>query len=517
MPRRLVHLVILMFGITLVTFFLLRLIPGDPALAILGSSYTHERAVAIDSTLGLDKPIWTQYGLFLGRLSHGNLGFSFFYGQSATTVIAHHIPPTVFLIAYSAVLAALISFPIGFVAGLRRGGIVDQSSRVFFTLSFAMPAFWLGIILILIFSVHVHAFPLSGFGRGFAGHVYYLFLPALTIALGFSTVLVRSLRAATISTLQAEFVDTARMKGIRWSQVLWKHVFRNAILAVVAVYGVNLAYLISGTVLVENVFSLPGLGTLLVNSVSTRDYPVVQGVTLLFAVLIVGINLITDITQAALDPRVGREIGSRILYGGRIDLAIAFGATSVTLVSGTIIGLVAGYLGGRVDAVLMRIVDLFFAFPFLVLIIAIIAMLGPSFFNVFVAIWITSWVAYARIMRAQTVVAKKQQYVLAARALGYGRLRVMFRHILPNTASAVIIFSMVDAIGNIILSASLGFLGLGAQPPTPEWGTMISDGQNYILTAWWLATLPGLAVVFVGVAFSLIGDGLADVLRTGDR
>jgi peptide/nickel transport system permease protein len=310
MPRRLVHLVILMFGITLVTFFLLRLIPGDPALAILGSSYTHERAVAIDSTLGLDKPIWTQYGLFLGRLFHGNLGFSFFYGQSATTVIAHHIAPTVFLIAYSAVLAALISFPIGFVSGLRRGGIVDQSSRVFFTLSFAMPPFWLGIMLILIFSVHVPVFPLGGFGRSFAGHVYYLFLPALTIALGFSTVLVRSLRAATISTLQAEFIDTARMKGIRWSQVLWKHVFRNAILAVVAVYGVNLAYLISGTVLVENVFSLPGLGTLLVNSVSTRDYPVVQGVTLLFAVLIVGINLITDITQAALDPRVGQEIGA---------------------------------------------------------------------------------------------------------------------------------------------------------------------------------------------------------------
>jgi peptide/nickel transport system permease protein len=152
-----------------------------------------------------------------------------------------------------------------------------------------------------------------------------------------------------------------------------------------------------------------------------------------------------------------------------------------------------------------------------VLIIAIIAMLGPSIFNMFVAIWITSWVAYARIMRAQTVVAKKQQYVLAARALGYGRLRVMLRHILPNTAAAVIIFSMVDAIGNIILAASLGFLGIGAQPPTPEWGTMISDGQNYILTSWWLATLPGLAVVFVGVAFSLIGDGLADVLRAGDR
>src|ERR1051326_8050786 len=308
-PRRLVHLIIILFGITLVTFFLLRLIPGDPALAILGSSYTRARAVAVDATLGLDKPIWTQYGLFMSRLFHGNLGFSFFYGQPASTVIANHIEPTVFLIAYAAVMAAVISFPVGFVAGLHRGGPLDQTSRVFFTLSFAMPAFWLGIILILIFSVHIHAFPLSGFGRGFGGHIYSLFLPALTIALGFSTVLVRSLRAATIATLQAEFIDTARMKGVRWRRVLWKHVFRNAVLAVVAVYGVNLAYLISGTVLVENVFSLPGLGTLLVNSVSSRDYPGVQGGTLLFAVLIVAINLLTDLTQAALDPRVGQEIG----------------------------------------------------------------------------------------------------------------------------------------------------------------------------------------------------------------
>ena len=213
----------------------------------------------------------------------------------------------------------------------------------------------------------------------------------------------------------------------------------------------------------------------------------------------------------------GRDTFARILYGGRIDLAIAFGATSVTLVFGTLVGLIAGYFGGWVDSLLMRIVDLFFAFPFLVLIIAIIAMLGPSIFNMFVAIWITSWVSYARIMRAQTVVAKRQQYVLAARALGYGHLRVMLRHILPNTVSAVIIFSMVDAVGNIILAASLGFLGLGAQPPSPEWGTMIADGQNYILSAWWLATIPGLAVVFVGIAFSLIGDGLADLLRPGDR
>jgi len=308
-PRRLGHLVLILFGITLVTFFLLRLIPGNPAVAILGNRYTPAAAAAVNHTLGLDRPVWSQYWLFLTHLFQGNLGFSFFYNQPATTVIDQHLQPTLFLVVYSALLAAVISLPIGFVSGLRRGGFLDQSARVFFTLSFAMPGFWLGIILILIFSVRVHWFPISGYGAGIGGHLYYLFLPALTIALGFSTVLVRSLRTATITTLQAEFIDTARMKGIRWSQVLRRHVFRNAVLAVVAVYGVNLAYLISTTVLVENVFSLPGLGTLLVNSVSSRDYPVVQGVTLLFAVLIVLINLLADVTQAALDPRVAQEIG----------------------------------------------------------------------------------------------------------------------------------------------------------------------------------------------------------------
>jgi peptide/nickel transport system permease protein len=212
----------------------------------------------------------------------------------------------------------------------------------------------------------------------------------------------------------------------------------------------------------------------------------------------------------------GRDILSRILYGGRIDLLIAFGATSVTFVVGTAIGLASGFFGGWVDTVIMRIVDLFFAFPFFVLVIAIVAMLGPSIFNMFVAIWLTSWISYARIMRGHTLVAKRQEYTLAARALGYRNRRVMLRHILPNVVSYVIIFAMVDAVGNIVLGSSLGFLGLGAQPPSPEWGVMISDGQNYLLTAWWLSTFPGIAIILVGVGFSLIGDGLADILRPGD-
>lgn len=254
---------------------------------------------------------------------------------------------------------------------------------------------------------------------------------------------------------------------------------------------------------------------------------------LLAIVVTVGAPLITSYAPDAIDPlnplappltpghvlgtdQFGRDILSRILYGGRIDLLIAFGATAVTLVVGTAIGLFSGFVGGWVDTTIMRIVDLFFAFPFFVLVIAIVAMLGPSIFNMFVAIWLTSWITYARITRGHTLVAKRQEYVLAARALGYRGRRVMFRHILPNVLSFVFIFAMVDAVGNVLLGAALGFLGLGAQPPSPEWGVMISDGQNYIFTEWWLATLPGIAIVIVGVGFSLIGDGLADILRAGD-
>jgi peptide/nickel transport system permease protein len=270
-------------------------------------------------------------------------------------------------------------------------------------------------------------------------------------------------------------------------------------------------------------------------SVFRRRAALISGCSMLLlaVVVTVGAPLFTSYNPDEIDPlnplapplsaghvlgtdAFGRDILSRILYGGRIDLLIAFGATAVTLVVGTSIGLFSGYLGGWIDAAVMRVVDLFFAFPFFVLVIAIVAMLGPSIFNMFIAIWLTSWITYTRITRGHTLVAKRQEYVLAARALGYRRARVMMRHILPNVLSFVIIFAMVDAVGNILLGAALGFLGLGAKPPSPEWGVMISDGQAYIFTQWWLATFPGIAIVIVGVAFSLIGDGLADILRPGD-
>lgn len=215
------------------------------------------------------------------------------------------------------------------------------------------------------------------------------------------------------------------------------------------------------------------------------------------------------------DAPYGRDMLSRLLYGGRIDLLLGIGGTSISILIGTIIGLSAGFYGGRIDSVIMRIVDIFIAFPYLVLVLVIVAMLGPSLLNLLIAIWSVGWVSYARIIRGETLATKNRDYVMAARALGFSSPRIMVRHILPNIFSAALIFSMADVIGNILLVAGIGYLGLGVPEPAPEWGSMIVDGQNYMVTAWWVPTIPGLVIVIVGIAFSLIGDGLADILRPG--
>src|SRR5690606_6938961 len=209
----------------------------------------------------------------------------------------------------------------------------------------------------------------------------------------------------------------------------------------------------------------------------------------------------------------GRDILTRILYGGRVDLMIAFLATSVTVVVGSILGAIAGFYGKWWDTIIMRIVDIAIAFPFLVLVIAIVAMLGPSQNNIFVAIWLVGWIAYARIVRGEILVVKRLEYVEAARVVGLTDRAIILRHIVPNVITPVVVFAMADMVLNILVDASLSFLGLGTQPPNPEWGLMIAEGRDFFLRSWQLTTIPGLAILVVGTGFSLLGDGLADLLR----
>lgn len=210
---------------------------------------------------------------------------------------------------------------------------------------------------------------------------------------------------------------------------------------------------------------------------------------------------------------LGRDTLSRLLYAGRTDLRVGVLAILFPFAFGTALGTVSGYVGGWVDAVVMRVVDIVLAFPFYVLIIALVFAVGEGTRGIYIAFALTDWVVYTRIVRAGTLVARDLDWVIAARNGGLGRTRVLLRHILPNTITQAVVYAMSDIVLVILAVVTLGYLGLGIQPPTADWGTMINAGQNYITTHPWQSTVPGIAVVLTGLGLSLIGDGLADVLR----
>jgi peptide/nickel transport system permease protein len=209
---------------------------------------------------------------------------------------------------------------------------------------------------------------------------------------------------------------------------------------------------------------------------------------------------------------LGRDVLTRVLYGARIDLQIALITTYVPLVYGLMLGAIAGFLGGWFDRVLMRFVDIAIAFPFLVLIIVIVAILGPGIKSMYIAVFVVGWTMYCRLARADMLVIREQEYLLAARALGFGSWRIVFRHALPSLLVTSLVFSMADVVLNILLASSLSFLGMGVQPPTPEWGAIVAEGRDFLLQAWWISTLPGIALIMTGLGFSLIGVGLSKML-----
>ena len=302
--RRLAQAIPVVLGITIVTFFLLRLIPGDPAMTLLGNRGTPEQIAALRARWGLEEPIWVQFWLFLKQLAHGDTGASLFYEVPTRTLIASRIGVTMSLVAFATIFSVLITVPLATIAAIRKDRPADHVIRAVPLVGLGMPSFWVGLVLILVFAVNLGWFPVGGWGDTIPEHIYALILPGLTSALAIVPLLVRSLRVGMLEVLQADYIATVRAKGLREHRVLLFHVARNAIIPTLTLLGINIAFLIGATVVVERVFQLNGLGTLMLTSISNRDFPVVQGVTFVLALSVVIINLATDLTAARLDPRI---------------------------------------------------------------------------------------------------------------------------------------------------------------------------------------------------------------------
>jgi peptide/nickel transport system permease protein len=302
--KRLGYALLTLAIVSFAVFFLIHLIPGDPAEILLGLRATPQSVHELRHTLGLDRSLPTQYAIFMRNLLHGDLGVSTRYQSSTLPLILNRLPATLFLIAYSAVISLAIAFPLGTIAALRREKLTDHAIRVGVLVVIAIPAFWIGTIFILVFSLKVGWFPASGYGSGLREHISSLFLPALTLSLWQAGILTRNLRSSVIDVVRLPYVDFARLRGLRAATVLRRHILRTSLGSTVTILGVNVGFMLAGAVIVENVFSIPGAGSLLVDSVFSRDYTVVQGTTLIFAVLVIAINLATDLMYPILDPRV---------------------------------------------------------------------------------------------------------------------------------------------------------------------------------------------------------------------
>ena len=296
--------------VAVLVFALTRLASGDPVALLLGDQATAADIAQARARYGLDQPLTTQFVLWLGELAHGNLGQSIFLQQPVAQALLGRAEPTLFLALFAVAIAALVGVPAGMSAAIWRGSLADQAVSTVAMLGASVPSFWLGLILIQVFAVHLGWFPASGYGdpgSGFADRLLHLALPAVVLGLLNSALIIRFTRAAMLDILGEDYVRTARAKGLAERTVMLKHVLRNALVPIITVIGLTVALMIGGTVVTETVFNLPGVGNLVVRAVLRRDYPVIQGTLLVIAAIYVLINLLIDLLYTVADPRIRLE------------------------------------------------------------------------------------------------------------------------------------------------------------------------------------------------------------------
>lgn len=305
--NRLLGMVAVMFLVATIVFVILRLISGDPASVMLGPEASQADVAALRAHLGLDRPLPVQYGTWLLQLAQGDLGQSIFLNKPVLAALADRAEPTFWLTLMSLIIASAIALPVGILSAVKRGTALDQSVLTFSMFTSSVPSFWLGLILMQIFSVKLGWLPVAGYGgpdASLATRLSHLILPAVVLGLVNSALITRFIRASMLDVLRDDYVRTARAKGLPERRVVMKHAVRNALIPILTVLGLTTALLISGAVVTETVFGLPGVGNLVVSAVLRRDYPVIQGALLVIAAIYVLINLVIDLLYLVVDPRV---------------------------------------------------------------------------------------------------------------------------------------------------------------------------------------------------------------------
>lgn len=303
---RLLQIIPTFLLIGVAVFVMARLMPGNVVEAMLGDRASDEAINRLTAELGLDRSIWVQFVAYIEGVLRGELGRSLAYRIPVSRLVAERLPVTMALAVFSTLIALVVAVPLAFVAALNANRWPDVLIRSVFQVGLSSPVFYVGLVLLTVFAAWLRWFPVGGYGETFAEHVHHLFLPAITLAFSFSAVVMRSLRASILQVLTAEYVDFATSKGLSARVVLLRHVLRNALIATVTLVGLHIGALLGGAVVTETVFGVPGVGRLMVESIFARDYPVIQALTLVLAIMVSLAFVITDIVQMSLDPRIGR-------------------------------------------------------------------------------------------------------------------------------------------------------------------------------------------------------------------
>jgi len=663
--------IITLVVVVVFNFFLFRILPGDPARALVGVGRMKPETIErIREQFGLDKPVWldheklldgdivggldSQFTAYVRNLSQGNLGVSFANRLEVSEILIDRIWKTVLLLFTGELIAIVLGLIMGIVASWRRGTKLDVGILVTGLFTWSIPTFFFGIILVILargvlpsgMMVTVGVRPEDGM-KYWLDVGKHLILPTITMGIGFASSYMMVMRSSIVEVLSEDYILAAKAKGLSTFQIFRDHALKNAMLPMVTLLALNLGYTVGGAIQVETVFSWPGIGRLIFDSVRKQDYPVLQGAFLILAISVIGANFLADIIYTILDPRVqpetislhqsgklqplrsrvvslvrdlaqvlsnlpnaflgmvsnirdvfyllgkksksiptailsgwilfwktirrmpmafvgvvmllvivflavlapviapftldemanlkvgskdvlappdaehllgrddaGKDVLSQLIYGARISLIVGFSAAFMSLIIGTIVGMVAGYFGGRVDNLLMRLVDILLVIPTLPLMLVIITFWGRGLEKIIFVIGALYWTYMARLVRSQVISIKERRYILRARALGASDFRIIFNHIFPQLVPLIIAQGVLDTSTAIISESSLAFLGLG-DPTQASWGMMLNFAFARAISqeAWWFLLPPGFAIVWVSLSLVFIGTALEEIFN----